>query len=206
MATDRKVIQQRYREKNREILAQKNKDYKECNKEKIAQQNKEYKENNKERDKEKRKKDSKLYRDKNKETLAKKKKEYYEANKEKRREYFKDYKKKRKETDKLYFLKEKYRNILYKAIKYKTSKNGSSESILGCSYEEFKQYLESNFESWMNWGNYGLYNGTLNYGWDIDHIIPLNKSIDEESLLQLNHYSNLQPLCSKLNRDIKKGK
>ena len=205
MATDRKVIQQRYREKNRELLAQKNKEYKENNKEKISRQNKEYKENNKERDKEKRKEDSKRYRDKNKEKLALAKKEYYEANKNKRREYFKQYKKNRKENDKLYFLKEKYRNILYKAIKYKTSKNGSSELILGCSFIDFKTYLESKFEPWMSWDNYGLYNGSFNYGWDIDHIIPLNKAINEEELLTLNHYINLQPLCSKINRDIKKG-
>lgn len=206
MATDRKIIQQRYREKNRELLAQKNKEYKERNKEKISQQNKEYKENNKERDKEKRKEDSKRYRDKNKEKLALSKKEYYEANKEKRREYFREYKKNRKQNDKLYFLKEKYRNILYKAIKYKTSKNGASETILGCSYEQFKQYLESKFEPWMTWDNYGLYNGYPNHGWDIDHIVALNKAINEDELLKLNHYSNLQPLCSKLNRDIKKGK
>jgi hypothetical protein len=24
----------------------------------------------------------------------------------------------------------------------------------------------------MIWDNYGLYNGTPEYGWDIDHIIP----------------------------------
>jgi hypothetical protein len=28
----------------------------------------------------------------------------------------------------------------------------------------------------MNWGNYGKYNGEINYGWDIDHIIPLYTS------------------------------
>lgn len=205
MVTDRKLIQQRYREKNRELLAQKNKEYKERNKEKILLQNKEYKEKNKERDKEKNKEYSKRHREKNKEKLAQAKKEYYEANKEKRLEYFREYKKKRKETDKLYFLKEKYRNILYKAIKHKTCKNGTSETILGCTFDEFKQYLESKFEPWMSWDNYGLYNGIPNYGWDIDHIIALNKAMNEQELLKLNHYTNLQPLCSYQNRDIKKG-
>jgi hypothetical protein len=206
MKTDRKIIQQRYREKNKELLKQKNKEYKEKNKALIAQKNKEYKEKNKERDKVKKAEDNKRYREKNKDKLAKRKKEYYEANKEKRREYFREYKKKRKENDKLFFLKEKYRNILYKAIKYKTSKNGSSELILGCSFEEFKIHLESKFESWMNWDNYGLYNGNPNYGWDIDHVIPLTKAMDEEMLLKLNHFTNLQPLCSYINRDIKKGR
>jgi hypothetical protein len=56
---------------------------------------------------------------------------------------------------------------------------------------------------------YGLYNGELNYGelnygWDIDHKIPLSSGKTEEKIIELNHYTNLQPLCSKINRDIKK--
>ena len=77
---------------------------------------------------------------------------------------------------------------------------------LGCSFEEFKIYLESKFEDWMTWENYGKYNGELNYGWDIDHIIPLSKAITENEIYNLSHYMNLQPLCSRTNRDIKKDK
>lgn len=78
--------------------------------------------------------------------------------------------------------------------------------ILGCSFEEFKLYLESKFENWMSWENYGKYNGELNYGWDIDHIIPSSSAETEEEVYKLNYYLNLQPLCSKINRDIKKNK
>jgi len=205
MKTDRKIIQARYREKNKAMLAQKNKEYKEANKEIIAQKNKEYKEANKERVKEQMVKDSKTYREKNKDIIAQKNKEYYEANKEKIREYYRQYKLNRKKTDLMFFLKEKVRNIIYKAIKHKTAKNKSSEEILGCSYEEFKIYLESKFENWMTWENYGLYNGTLNYGWDIDHIIALDLAKTPEELIELNHYTNLQPLCSQNNRYIKKN-
>ena len=70
-------------------------------------------------------------------------------------------------------------------------------------FEEFKIYLESKFEDWMNWNNYGYFNGELNYGWDIDHINPLNSAQIEEEIIRLNHYTNLQPLCSYTNRHIK---
>lgn len=83
------------------------------------------------------------------------------------------------------------------------SKNSKTEDILGCSFEEFKSYLESKFEDWMSWENRGLFNGELNYGWDIDHIIPLNSAETEEDIIILNHYTNLQPLCSYTNRHIK---
>lgn len=56
----------------------------------------------------------------------------------------------------------------------------------------------------MNWENYGLYNGTEGYGWDIDHIIPTSSGITEDDIIKLNHYLNLRPLCSKINRDIKR--
>ena len=56
----------------------------------------------------------------------------------------------------------------------------------------------------MNWENKGKYNGELYYGWDLDHIIPLSNAINEKDIVKLNHFSNLQPLCSKINRDIKK--
>lgn len=56
----------------------------------------------------------------------------------------------------------------------------------------------------MTWDNYGLYNGEPNYGWDIDHIIPTTTAFSEEELLKLNHYTNLQPLCSYINRVIKR--
>ena len=83
-------------------------------------------------------------------------------------------------------------------------KSSKTEQILGLSFLDFKLYIESKFETWMSWNNYGLYNGELNYGWDIDHIIPLVSAETEDDIIKLNHYSNLQPLCSKINRDIKK--
>lgn len=55
----------------------------------------------------------------------------------------------------------------------------------------------------MTWENKGLYSGELNYGWDIDHIIPLSTAKTEEDVIKLNHYTNLKPLYSKINTDFK---
>jgi len=58
----------------------------------------------------------------------------------------------------------------------------------------------------MTWDNKGKYNGELNFDWDIDHKIPISEAKSIEDVIRLNHYTNLQPLCSKVNRDIKKDK
>ena len=84
-------------------------------------------------------------------------------------------------------------------------KKTKTADILGCTIEDFKKYLENKFDTWMNWENRGLYNGELNYGWDIDHIIPLSSAKTEEEMISLNHYTNLQPLCSYINRNIKRN-
>ena len=98
-----------------------------------------------------------------------------------------------------------------KSIRRSFKKKGIVKSktvceILGCSYQDFKIYIECKFQPWMNWDNYGLYNGELNYGWDLDHIVPKSIAKTEEDILKLNHYTNFRPLCSKTNRDIKKNK
>lgn len=104
-------------------------------------------------------------------------------------------------------LKRRIRSSLSNIIKDRGfRKKCKTEDILGCSIIELKIYLESRFESWMSWDNHGIYNGEFNYGWDIDHIIPVSLANDESELINLNHYTNLQPLCSKINRDIKKNK
>jgi hypothetical protein len=59
----------------------------------------------------------------------------------------------------------------------------------------------------MNWDNYGKYKkDTFNYGWDIDHIIPMSSATTIEGIYELNYYTNLKPLCSKVNRDIKRDR
>jgi hypothetical protein len=130
---------------------------------------------------------------------------YYANNKERLQKRNYEWHKEKIKKDTLFALIKRIRSSI--AISFKRNgytKRSRTHEILGCSYEEFKIYLESKFEFWMTWENKGLYNGKLNYGWDIDHIIPVSLANTEEELIKLNHYTNLQPLCSKINRDIKR--
>lgn len=139
---------------------------------------------------------------------AENEREYYLQNKEKINKRNNEYKKKRLANDPLYRLKENTKMQIKKCItKQGYTKDSNTYNIIGCTYDELIQYLESQFKSWMNWTNYGLYEkGKYNVGWDIDHIIPLSSAKNKTELYKLFHHTNLQPLCSKVNRDEKKAK
>jgi hypothetical protein len=208
-----KIYRENNKEKIKEINKKSGKKYKTKNKEKILLEQKEYRENNKEKikeyrenNKEKIKEINTKYYEKNKEKLKPLQKEYYKNNKEKISNYKNNYKKNRILIDPLFKLKENLKTSIYNVLKRNGyTKKSKTHEILGCSFGDFKIHIESLWEPWMNWDNHGLYNGELNYGWDIDHIIPTSSANTEEELLKLNHYSNLQPLCSKINRDVKRN-
>ena len=128
--------------------------------------------------------------------------------KEYNKKYMNGYLKKRKKSDLLFKLAFNFRCRISSALKSSGVKKNTKTSImLGCTYEELRQHLESQFESWMSWDNWG---GEVvleqNVSWDIDHIIPLNSAVTEEDIIRLNHYTNLRPLCSYYNRHIKRDK
>jgi len=79
-------------------------------------------------------------------------------------------------------------NILmsFKRGKNKFKKNAKTEIILGCTIEEFRNYIESKFSKGMSLENHGK--------WHLDHIIPLASANTEEDIIKLNHYTNFQPL------------
>lgn len=201
-----------YYNNNKEKESEKAREYYIKNKEKIDSKHREYKEKNKEKIKE--------YRQINKEKINLKHKEYYENNKEILLEYQKKhrqinkikinekrkiYDRKRRENDFFFKSKKNIKCLIRNSFKVRGFSNKSRIcEILGCTYDEFKIHIESQFKSWMTWDNHGLYNGELNYGWDIDHIVPLASAKSEEEIIKLNHYTNLRPLCSKINRYVKK--
>lgn len=113
--------------------------------------------------------------------------------------------KERRKTDPLFKLTKNIRVMVRNTLKKRGYvKNDKTELILGCTIIEFMAYLEGLFEPWMTWENYGLYNGCPSYGWDIDHIIRISSATSEPEIILLNHYTNLQPLCSYTNRVVKR--
>ena len=106
----------------------------------------------------------------------------------------------RRRVDPLFNLKNNTRSLINTSLKSKGfDKKSKTSQILGCSFEDFKLYIESKFEIWMNWENHGEYTGNYNETWQYDHIIPISSAKNEEDIIKLNHYTNLQPLCSKKN-------
>ena len=187
------------KEKSKEYF----KDYQENNKDRLKEYKKQYYLKNKEKVKER----NKINYENNRVFYNKKNSDRQKNNRDKRNSYLREYNLNKRNNDALFRLKNNLRTNIWSSIKrcgYK--KSSKTYEILGCSYNEFIIYLESKFESWMTWENYGRYNGELYFGWDIDHIIPVKNAKSEQEIININHYTNLQPLCSKINRDIKKDK
>jgi len=66
--------------------------------------------------------------------------------------------------------------------------------FIGCSSAFLKQHIESQFESWMDWSNYGP-------GWQMDHKIPLKHFdlFDPQQAKAAFHFSNLKPVSTEYN-------
>ena len=68
---------------------------------------------------------------------------------------------------------------------------GSFEEVIGCTPEELKVHIESQFIDGMSWDNWGVGKGRTM--WHVDHIEAVNKGGN-------HHYSNLRPLWAIDNR------
>lgn len=96
----------------------------------------------------------------------------------------------------LFNLKHTISNLVYiSTVKCGYTKKSRTYEILGCSYEEFRDYIENKFLEGMSWDNRSE--------WHLDHIKPISLATNEEEVIALNHYTNFQPLWASDNR--KKG-
>jgi len=212
-----------YREKNREKINQSSKDYRKNNPEKYketikkylqknpnmtsTERSKKYRENEEWKEKfressrksylkniDKQKEKNKKYRIENKEKIDKLKKDWSNKNKEKVKKInYKSQEKKRK-TDGFYRMKKNLRSRIRKFLINETNSKRTKE-IVGLDKMDLKLYIQNKFLDGMSWENYGR--------WHLDHIKPLSSAKNNEEVIKLNHYTNLQPLWAEDN--IKKG-
>lgn len=101
-----------------------------------------------------------------------------------RKKHYQKYK-----NDPVFALSKRLRQRIFHVLRNHKSK--STLEILGCSYEEFKIHIESQFTEGMSWDNLGDIH--------IDHITPISSANTTEDVYRLNHYTNLQPLWAKDN-------
>ena len=143
---------------------------------------------------------AKKYRETHKKEEILRHKKYRENNREKISKYRKNYNKKTKyfqnryKNDIIYRLKIQIRNTIKDSFsRRKLQKNKKATEILGCTIEEFIIHLKNTYKN-----NYGVEWNEKNKV-HIDHIIPLSKAKNENDVIKLCHYTNLQLLKPKDN-------
>jgi hypothetical protein len=99
-----------------------------------------------------------------------------------------EYHNNRYNNDPIFKLRRLLRDRIYKTITNKKVTFKTRE-ILGCSFEQLKYHIESQFKSEMNWSNHGII-------WEVDHIKPISSFnlMDVEEQKQCFNYMNMQPL------------
>ena len=132
----------------------------------------------------------------------------FQESKEDRRVKAAQRRKSRRSSDILFRFRDNISSLIRVSLKKVfVTKKSKTQDILGIDPEEFKLYIESLFDPWMNWDNYGGgHCPDRNTRWEIDHIVPISTATTEEEALKLNHYSNLRPLCVYENRVTKRAK
>jgi hypothetical protein len=190
--------------KNKDKIQEYNKKYWQETKEEQKEKCKEWRENNKEHIKQK----NKNWYANNIEYVKQKDKEYKEKNWDKIKARNNEWKKKdyldmkinpeRKEE----FIRHKIKSNTGRRIReiLGSSKSDRCMNYVGCSLDQLKNHLESQFVDDMMWENYGI-------EWHIDHIIPCNAFAleNEEQLKACFYYKNLQPLWA-VDNIVKKDK
>jgi hypothetical protein len=159
----------------------------------------------------------KAWRDKNREYLNEKQREKYKENpqvfkkrndkyrkshleqeKERRHRYkienrqkCTDYQRNKRQTDPVYKFRSSFVHLigLYRKKQNYTGNKGVWE-IVGCDFETFLKYIQSQFTEGMTIENYG----NTKEKWNIDHIEPIAKCKNDDDFERLNHYTNLRPL------------
>lgn len=136
---------------------------------------------------------SAIWKSKNADKVKRERRKYCQLSKIKKPEKYRELARlaarRRRSTNVNCRIKDSLRHRVNMSVKH-GYKSASTISLLGCSLESFKLYLESLFQPGMSWENYGK------GGWHIDHIMPcaifdLTKSEHQHRCF---HFSNMRPL------------
>ena len=189
-----KYKRKQYISNNKEKLKVKSKEYRDNNKEKLKVKSKEYRDNNKENISNK----DRIYYISNKDVILKKNSEYRKNHKNKAYENTKKWRSENLEYSRLYYRnynkeynklpERKLINSQRKRInRFINNKSISSKHYIGCSVQEFKKWIEYQFTSMMEWGNYGTY-------WNFDHVIPCSEFSTIKGNYHIFKWENIRPL------------
>ena len=193
--------------KNKEKRQEEAKAYYQANKEKAKAYAKVY--NQDPTNKANKKAYSETYNKNNKEKISVRRKYYYEANKEKlvagvrlwlskrteaqkeqQRERSKNLEREKCHKDPVHRMLRNFRSSIRKYFRNKGFvKSKKTEEILGCTIQEFRDYIEAQLTGSMTLNNIHL-----------DHIVPAVLGETEEEIIALNHYSNFRPLLPRDNQ------
>jgi len=194
-----RLKQKEYRKNNEEKIKEYQVEYKKTNKAKISKKQKEYYYKNKNEINKKRRVDSLTKEEVNEINI--KRRERYKKNKEKINKQQREYRKRRMKNP-----KNRLNHNISSSISssLKRNKNGYHwEDIVGYTINDLKNHLESLWEPWMNWDNYGNPNGDHTDCWHIDHVVPKSwfnyTSYEDEEFKLCWSLKNLQPKEGKIN-------
>jgi hypothetical protein len=130
----------------------------------------------------------KEHRERNRESIKISEKRY----REKHRKMLYEKRKNKISSNPLLKSKERIRILIANSIrKMGYTKRSRTHQILGCSFMDFKIYIENQFSEGMSWDNHGK--------WHLDHKIPVSWGETEDRVIELNYYTNFQPLWASEN-------
>jgi hypothetical protein len=174
--TSRKHLREEYNTKNKDTILEKSRAYYINNKQACLES-------------------SRAYHARNKEKIRQQRKEQYVITREAKLQYKRGYIARRLRQDPLYKLTVNIRGLIRQCFKNKGwSKKSKAIQILGCSFNELESKLIMSAID-----NYGYWLDIETY--QIDHIVPVSSATNENELISLNHFSNLQYLYPHDNRD-----
>ena len=127
----------------------------------------------------------KNWRMSNQEKVQEYKKAYNEKNKDKMRVYMNNYQKNRYVNDLNYHIK----SLLNARLRSYVKKETQTLEYINCSIEQFKSWIEYQFDSNMSWENMGSY-------WHFDHVVPC-ASFDfskQDEIYECYNWTNIRPL------------